>query len=273
MATKLNLLEPNSEELSIRKQCQLMNVDRNHFNYNSIGLKPDEIKIMQEIDLIYTTIPTYGYRRMWKELLNRGFELGRDRTLKYMQMMNIQAIFPKRKTSIPNSSHKIYPYLLRGLKIIRPNQVWSTDITYVRMNNSFCFLVAVIDWFSRGILSHRVSNVMTVDFCIDALEDALSKYPHPEIFNSDQGSQFTSSDFTRILLNKKIKISMDDKGRAIDNIVIERFWRTIKYEDIYVKNYLNLEEAKYGIKKYIEFYNQVRLHSALDYQTPFEVYF
>lgn len=270
--TKSNLVEKYSE-LSVRKQCELLDLSRSSLYYSPVGLRKEQIDLMNEIDLIYTEIPFYGYRKVWQELLNRGFHIGRDRTLKYMQLMGLEAIYPKPKTSIGNLEHRIFPYLLKNLKIEKPNQVWSTDITYIRMSGGFCYLVAVIDWFSRAILSYKLSNTMTIDFCIQALEEALCKYPKPEIFNSDQGSQFTSNNFTKLLLERDVKVSMDGKGRAIDNIMIERFWRSIKYEDIYIKNYLSLKEARSGIASYIDFYNNKRLHAALDYKVPFSVYF
>lgn len=266
--TKSNLIEKCSE-LSVRKQCELLDLSRSSFYYSPIGLRKEQVDLMNQIDLIYTEIPFYGYRKVWQELLNRGFHIGRDRTLKYMQLMGLEAIYPKPKTSVGNLENRIFPYLLKNLKIEKPNQVWSTDITYIRMSGSFCYLVAVIDWFSRAILSYKVSNTMTIDFCIQALEEALCKYPKPEIFNSDQGSQFTSDKFTKLLLERDVKVSMDGKGRAIDNITIERFWRSIKYEDIYIKNYSSLKEAKSGIASYIDFYNNKRLHAALDYEVPF----
>ena len=180
--TKSNLVEKCSE-LSVRKQCELLDLSRSSLYYNPIGLRKKQIELMNEIDLIYTEIPFYGYRKIWRELLNRGFHIGRDRTLKYMQLMGLEAIYPKPRTSIGNLEHRIFPYLLKNLKIEKPNQVWSTDITYIRMSGGFCYLVAVIDWFSRAILSYKVSNTMTIDFCIQALEEALHKYPKPEIFN------------------------------------------------------------------------------------------
>jgi putative transposase len=269
----LELLEPSHGELSVRQQSDLLDIPRSTVYYSPIGYSTEEISIFHEIDSIYTQYPFYGYRRIWQELLGTGFDIGRDRVLKYMQVMGIQAVFPGKRTTIPNEENKIYPYLLRGLKIDRPNLVWSTDITYVRMQNSFCYLVAVIDWFSRALLSFRLSNSMTVDFCIEALKEALSKYPNPEIFNTDQGSQFTSQEFTGVLSSESIKISMDGKGRATDNIMIERFWRSIKYENIFLQGYTTIKEARDGINSYIDFYNQKRRHSSLNYKTPFSVYF
>ncbi|MCH2227976.1 MAG: IS3 family transposase [Candidatus Caenarcaniphilales bacterium] len=220
--TKEKLLEKDSE-LSIRKQTELLEASRFKFYYQKQGFSEEDISCMHEIDLIYTKYPIYGYRRIWQELLRNGYPIGRDRVLKYMQTMGIKAIFPGKKTSVPNKAHKKYPYLLRNTVIQRVNQVWSTDITYIKLESGFCYLTAVIDWYSRRILSFRISNTMSTDFCIEALEEALDKYGFPEIFNTDQGSQFTSDAFMKILQDRKIKISMDGKGRALDNIPIERF--------------------------------------------------
>jgi len=247
-------------------------MNRSSFYYDAVGYSPETIELFNQIDKIYTELPYYGHRKVWHALLDRGFNIGRDRTLKYMQEMGIKPIYPKQNTSIPNKEHKVYPYLLRGLDINRPDQVWATDITYIRMEKGFCYLVAIIDWHSRYILSYRISTMLDTSFCIEALQEALDKYPAPEIFNTDQGCQFTSKDFTDMLKANDIQISMDGKGRAIDNIVIERFWRNIKYEDIYVREYPSLQELKRGVFNYMETYNHVRIHQSLDYQTPASVY-
>ena len=201
--------------------------------------------------------------------MNREFN--RKRFQRLMQVMGIQAIYPKPNTSKPGEGHKIYPYLLRGLKVDRPNQVWSCDITYIPLSGGFAYLIAVIDWYSRYVLSWRLSNTMTTDFCIDALEAAL-RLGKPGIFNTDQGSQFTSSDFVKILLDQKISVSMDGKGRALDNIFIERLWRSVKYEDVYIKGYRHIPEAYKGLDAYFNFYNTVRPHQSLDYLTPMRVH-
>lgn len=270
--TKINLIEKDSCEISLRKQCQILDLTRQNLYHDSILAKKD-LELMAKIDEAFTNYPIYGYRRLWKYLQKQGSKVGRDRVLRLMRLMGIKAVFPGKKTTIKNPQHKIYPYLLRDLELVNKNQVWSTDITYIKMEKGFCYLTAVIDWYSRMILSYRVSNSMSLDFCVEALKEALSKYPQPEIFNTDQGSQFTSQDFTEILLKRGVKVSMDGRGRATDNAIIERFWRAIKYEDIYLKKYESIKEVKDGVKQYIDFYNQVRQHSALNYQTPFEVYF
>ena len=226
---------------------------------------------MHRIDEINTNYPFYGNRKITATLKNEGYEIGRERVRGYMQRMGITAIYPKPSLSKANKEHKIYPYLLRGLDISFPNYVWSTDITYVKLSKGFLYLIAVIDWYSRYVLSWRLSNSMDRSFCIEALEEALGK-ANPKIFNTDQGSQFTSNEFTSILKAKKIRISMDGKGRALDNVFVERLWRTVKYEDIYIKGYQSGIEANEGLKEYFDFYNHKRIHQALNYKTPGEVH-
>lgn len=253
-------------------QCEIMALNRSTWYYEPVSYSEEELTIFNEIDKIYTDLPYYGHRKIWQELLKRGFLIGRDRTLSYMRILGIEPFYPKPNTSKRNKQHTVYPYLLRGLVIDRPNQVWATDITYIRMENGFCYLVAVIDWYSRCILSYRLSTTLDTSFCVDALNEALAKYPSPEIFNTDQGCQFTSDDFTEILLKKKIQISMDGKGRAQDNIIIERFWRSLKHEDIYLREYRSIAELKMGIAKYMITYNHIRLHESLEYETPASFY-
>lgn len=228
---------------------------------------------MHLIDGIYTRCPFYGSRRMTAQL-NRDHDeqWNRKRIQRLMRIMGIRGVAPGPDTSKPNPENKIYPYLLRGMAISQVNQVWSTDITYIPMGKGFMYLVAVIDWRSRYVLSWSLSNTLDTGFCIDALEEALSKGT-PTIFNTDQGAQFTSLAFTKVLLDKGIRISMDGRGRALDNIFVERLWRTVKYENIYMNDYQTVQELRNGIKQYFEFYNQERLHQSLDYQTPAEVHF
>lgn len=228
---------------------------------------------MDAIDKQYSQTPFYGSRRMAKALsLQFGLKINRKRIKRLMRIMGIDAIYPKPNTSKAGKGHKVYPYLLRGLSINRPNMVWSTDITYVRLKHGFAYLVAIIDWYSRKVLSWKLSNTMDTGLCLDALREALSSYGKPEYFNTDQGAQFTSEAFTKALKQHDIKISMDGKGRAIDNVFIERFWRSIKYENIYIKGYETMREAECGIADYIEFYNTERPHSWLDYETPDHTY-
>ncbi len=261
------------DELSIVEQCELLGLARSSVYYASKSEYTNEdYGIMKEIDRIYTDYPFYGHRRIYHEVLDKGYNIGRDRVLKYMEVMGISPIYPRPKTTIKNKENTIYPYLLKEVRVTRPNQVWSIDITYIPLRQGFCYMVAIIDWYSRSILSYKLSNTLDVQFCIEALSDALDMYGCPEIFNSDQGSQFTSHAFTKILLDREIQISMDSKGRATDNIFIERFWRTLKYEDIYIKNYDSMKEVKLGVKNYMLFYNFKRKHSSLDYKTPWQIY-
>lgn len=226
---------------------------------------------MRLIDEQYMETPFYGWPRMTAILQRQGYAINHKRVQRLMQKMGIQAIYPKPKTTRSNPGHKIYPYLLRDVEIVRPNQVWSTDITYIPLANGFMYLVAVIDWYSRYILDWRLSNTMDGIFCIDALEQALTG-GRPEIFNSDQGSQFTARAFTEILEAAAVRISMDGRGRALDNIFIERFWRSLKYEEVYLKNYATVPALRLGLECYFDFYNYQRPHQALDYQTPAHVF-
>jgi len=227
---------------------------------------------MNKIDKIFTESPELGYRRIYLKLLKDGLIIGRDRTLKFMRNMGICAIYPKKKTTRRNKEHKVYPYLLRGLKIARPNQVWAADITYIKMNRGFCYLIVIMDIFSRKILSYKLSNSLDSQFCIDALQETLAKYPAPEIFNTDQGCQFTSENFTKILNDKNIKISMNSKGRALDNIFVERFFRTLKYENIYIYNYESMQQLKDGLIYFFYEYNCIREHTSLANLCPEQVY-
>lgn len=273
MSQREDLIDKGILAPSIRRQCDLLEIDRSNLYYIPVGYSKDDLKIMHRMDEIHTEYPWLGYRRHHATLLREGFSIGEERTRIYMRVLDIQAIYPRKKTTIRNKDHKTYPYLLRNLDISKPNQVWATDITYIRLVKGFCYLVAIIDWHSRAILSWRLSNSLDKDFCIEALKEALAKYPAPDIFNTDQGCQFTSLEFLKILLNLGTKISMDSKGRALDNIIIERFWWSIKHENIYLNDYRDLKEVQEAIKKYMHYYNQIRLHQSLNYQTPFEVYF
>ena len=272
MNTKRQLVKDN-EDMSMVEQCGLMELSRSSFYYEPVPYSEEELNLFNEIDVVYTDKPYYGHRKIWHELLRRGLLIGRDRTLKYMQIMGLKPFYPHKGTSMPDKQHKKYPYLLKDMLICRPNQVWAADITYIRLAKGFCYLVAIIDWYSKYILSYRISTTLDASFCVDALREALGKYPTPEISNTDQGSQFTGMDYTEILLSQEIKISMDSKGRALDNVIIERFFRSLKHEDIYLKEYRCLAELKTGVAEYMFKYNHERLHEALDYRTPAEIYF
>ena len=265
--------EPGDNVPSIRRQCALIGLNRSTlYSPSKVGESEENLKLMQRIDEIYTKHPFYGSRKITAVLVREGKRVNRKRVRRLMGIMGIQSIAPKPNTSKKHPQHKVYPYLLRGVKIERVNQVWSTDITYIRVGRGFAYLVAVIDWFSRNVLSWRLSNTMDTTFCIEALEEALNKYGRPEIFNSDQGSQFTSEAFTGVLKKHDIAISMDGRGRALDNIFVERLWRSVKYEEVYIKQYQTMRDAKLGLNAYFRFYNHERPHQSLNNLTPMEIY-
>lgn len=266
------MIEPDFKEISIERQCQLLCISRSGYYYKSKGYSDKDLEIMKIIDETYTEYPFYGTRRMAKYLQDIGYSVGRKGVRRYYRIMGLEAVYPKMNLSKRNQAHKVYPYLLRGLKIVRPNQAWSADITYIRLSQGFVYLVAVIDWYSRYILSWRVSISLEHEFCVEALEEALEKHGKPEIFNTDQGVQFTSMNFTKVLIAEGIKISMDGKGRALDNVFIERFWRSLKQEKIYRITLTAVKEAKVNIAEYMQFYNEERMHQSLDYKRPVEVY-
>jgi putative transposase len=236
-------------------------------------IKEEDIKLMRYILEIHDELPFYGCRRIRYELkVKLNIRISKNKVLKLMHHLGIWAIGPKPNTSKPMKEHKKYAYLLRNIVIDQPNHVWSTDITYIETKFGFCYLVAIVDWYSRAILSYRISNTMEASFCIDALNEAIAKFGVPLIFNTDQGSQFTAASFLDVLIANNINISMDGKGRATDNVVIERFWRSIKYEDIFPKQYKTMEEVKNGVVKYIDFYNNRRPHQSLGYRNPMKIY-
>jgi putative transposase len=231
-----------------------------------------ELNLLRLLDEEYTRHPFYGSRRMKLFLKECGYSVNRKRVQRLMQQLGLVGMAPGPNTSKPHPEHTVYPYLLRGLDIIRPNQVWSTDITYIRLPRGFVYLVAVIDWYSRKVLSWRLSNTMDAGFCVDCLEEAIKNYGTPEMFNSDQGSQFTSDAFTGMLIGNGITLSMDGRGRALDNIFVERLWRTVKYEEVYLKQHHSIPSLLMGLTQYFQFYNEARWHQALGYQTPDTVY-
>jgi len=265
-------------------QCKMLGISRATHYYQPRPMRQTDIKILHAIDEIYTDNSEYGYRMIHRQLLEDGHSIGKDRVLKYMGILGIQAIYPtkKRVTSLKNSEHKIYPYLLKEywttvgktkqVQVDNPNEVWSGDITYIRTNGGFMYLAAVIDWHTRAILSYKISNTMDATLATEVLEDALSKYPAPKIFNSDQGSQYTSYEHTQMLKDHTIQISMNGKGRSIDNIAIERFFRTLKHGNIYISDYKTIKELKEGVKAYIHKYNFKRFHSSINYQKPMNLY-
>ena len=263
--------EEELSPVSVRRQCELLDLNRSSFYYDPMPVSPEDLMVMNQIDEIYTKWPFYGSRRMSRELKALGFSIGRKHTGRLMRVMGLEAVFPKPNTSKPHPDHPVYPYLLRGVNVNRTNQVWSMDITYIRLKRGFVYLAVVMDWKSRYVLSWKISNTLTSDFCVEALKEALT-YGTPEIFNTDQGSQFTSEEFVRVLKDRKIQISMAGRGRALDNIFVERLWRSVKYENVYLKGYETIPDAQMGLKEYFEFYNLKRRHQSLDYKTPWLVY-
>ncbi len=266
------MIEPNNNKISITRQCELLGINRSGYYYQPNGESSLNLEIMGYLDKQYIDTPFYGVRKMHQYILSLGYNVNIKRIRRLLRLMGIFAIYPKKRLSILDKEHKIYPYLLKGLKIIRPNQVWSTDITYIQMEKGFLYLVAIIDWYSRYIISWRISNTMDSSFCIDALQEALS-VAKPEIFNTDQGSQFTSRNFTDCLLDSNVKISMDGKGRCFDNIFVERLWRTVKYEYVYINSIQDGQELWHGLNTYFDFYNQQRFHQTLGYKKPYEVFY
>jgi len=258
--------------LSLSRQCQVLSISRSSFYYELKGESPENLALMRRIDEQFLKYPFYGSRQMVRQLRREGIYIGRHRVRRLMRLMGLQAIYQAPRTSDPHPEHRIYPYLLRNLEITRPNQVWCADITYIPVQRGFLYLVAIMDWATRHVLAWRLSNTMDACFCVEALNEALSNYGKPEIFNTDQGSQFTSYDFTGVLKATAITISMDGRGRCMDNIFIERLWRSLKYEAIYLHELTDGFKAERVIGEWIDFYNTERPHSALADQTPAEAY-
>ena len=284
LSNKKSLIESKLKIVPKARQCELLAISRSSVYYKARVMSDYNLSILNKIDEIYTENPEYGYRYIYKQLLEEGFDIGRDRVLKYMGIMGIEAIYPHKKKAVSakDAQHKIHSYLLdkywcnsgktRTVYVPNSNEVWSGDITYIRMNGGFMYLAAIIDWHSKAILSYKLSNSMDATLVTDVLKDALNKYPAPQIFNSDQGSQYTGHDHTEILKNNNIQISMNGKGRSIDNIVIERFFRTLKYNCIFINDFKNIKELKDGIENYMNKYNYQRFHSSIGYQKPMNVY-
>jgi putative transposase len=268
-------IDMKDELVATTRQCELAGVSRAtmYVRQKPKAVDEDDLRLSRLIDEEYTRHPFYGTRRMVVVISKAvGYRVNRKRLQRLMRQMGLQGMAPGPNTSRAHPQHPVYPYLLRGLEITRPNQVWSTDITYIRLANGFVYLVAVMDWYSRKVLSWRISNSMDASFCVDCLEEALRNYGKPDIFNSDQGAQFTSAAFTGVLQREEIKISMDGRGRAFDNIFVERLWRNVKYEDVYLNGYATMGELMVGLSKYFVLYNTERPHQSLDYKTPDSVY-
>lgn len=284
LSNKKDLVDSKFNAISMTRQCEMIGISRSSLYYKPKPMREYELMLLHKIDEIYTLNPEYGYRMIHRELLEDGITVGRNKVLSSMRILSISAIYPHKKklTSIKHSQHHIYEYLLKEywvqsgrtkqIYVNNPNEVWSGDITYIRMNGGFMYLAAVIDWNTKAILSYKISNSMDASLAVDVLKDALAKYPKPKIFNSDQGSQYTSCEHTQILKEHGIAISMNGKGRSIDNIAIERFFRTLKYSCIYISNFTTIEELKNGVKEYMHKYNFQRFHSSIGYQKPMNVY-
>jgi len=258
--------------LPVTRQAELLGISRGTVYYEPVGTGERDLALMAAMDDIHMKLPFYGVRRIRGELLDCGFHVGRGHVATLMRKMGIEALHPGRRLSKPAPGHKVYPYLLRDMEITRAGQVWSADITYLPMARGFCYLTAVMDWASRRVLSFRLSNTLDASFCIDALEEALGRYDAPEIFNTDQGAQFTSEGFTGLLASRGVAISMDGRGRWMDNVFIERLWRSVKYEEVYLKGYESIPEARRELAAYFDFYNMRRRHQGLKDRTPDEVY-
>lgn len=266
------VVQPEQPGLSITRQCELLSISRSSWYYEAVGESAENLELMRLIDEQFMEEPSYGVRQMARCLRRKGHWVNRKRIKRLMRKMGLMAIYQKPDTSRPHPEHKVYPYLLRGMDITEPNQVWCSDVTYIPMRNGFLYLVAIMDWASRKVLSWRLSNTLDADFCVDALKKALTKYGKPAIFNTDQGSQFTSISFTQTLKDADVKISMDGRARWIDNVMIERLWRTLKYDCVYLNAFETGSEARKGIGKWISKYNKERPHSSLDDRTPYEAY-
>lgn len=270
-AERMHRVDRDHAALSIRAQCELLEVNRSMLYHQPVGPSEQTLELLAAIDKLFTDFPFMGARRLRECLQRQGYNVSRKRVRRLMKLLGVEAIYPRPRTSIPAPGHKIFPYLLRGLDIDRPNQVWAADITYIPMRKGFVYVVAIIDWFSRLVLSWRLSNTMDSDFCVEALNDAL-RFGKPEIFNTDQGSQFTSEDFVDCLLDHGIKVSMDGRGRWMDNVMVERLWRSLKYEEVYLHAYDTVQDARASIARWLAFYNYQRPHQSLTYKTPCEAH-
>jgi len=270
---RVGLVDQDIYSPPIIVQAELLGISRSSVYFKPHGLSKEDKSLMDDIDKIYTECPFFGSRKIARVLSkNKGEKINRKRVQRLMRIMGIEAVYPKPNLSRNNHQNAVYPYLLRNLNITHPNQVWSTDITYVKMKQGFVYLVAIVDWYSRKVLSWRLSTTMETKFCIEAAKEAIDKHGTPEIFNSDQGVQFTAEEFINIWKENHVSVSMDGRGRCLDNIFVERLWRSLKYEEVYIHDYETVEQARRGIEKYFIFFNTKRVHQSLNYQTPDEVY-
>jgi putative transposase len=271
MKERRTLVEP-TVSVSMRRQCELLGVNRSSLYYEPVEPDAEELALMRRMDELHLKHPFFGSRMLTQTLKQQGLVINRKRVQRLMRLIGLESTAPKPNTSKPAPEHAVYPYLLRNLAVSRVNQVWAADITYIPMARGFAYLVAIIDWYSRRVLAWRLSNTLETRFCVEALGEALERYGQPEIFNTDQGCQFTSADFTDVLRDCGIKISMDGKGRCIDNVFVERLWRSLKYEEVYLNPYDSMSDARAGIGSYFDFFNNERPHKALGHQTPAAFY-
>jgi len=267
------MIEPAHQRLSIAAQCRLLSISRSSYYYAPVPESEETLALMRVIDAAFLDMPWYGSRQMVRHLRRGGYDVGRRRVRRLMGKMGLSPIYQRPRTSDPHPQHRIYPYLLRKLEIVRPNHVWCADVTYIPMRRGFLYLVAVMDWATRKVLAWRLSNTMDAGFCVAALEEALARFGRPEIFNTDQGSQFTSLAFTSVLRDAEVRISMDGRGRWMDNVFIERLWRSVKYEEVYLSDYGDGLDAHRGLERYFRFYNTERRHQSLQKKTPHAVHF
>jgi len=272
-AERLERVEREAPALPVARQCELLALPRSTVYYGrGSAVSEADLVLMRVLDELHLKYPFMGSRRLRDEFGKRGVTVNRKRVQRLMRLMGLEALYPRKRTSLPNKAHRVFPYLLRDLVIDRPNQVWATDITYIPMARGFLYLVAIVDWASRAVLSWRLSNTLEADFCVEALNEAIERFGVPEIFNTDQGAQFTSESFLTVLERNRIRISMDGKGRWRDNVFVERLWRSVKYEEVYLKAYDTVPEARTSLANYFDFYNHERGHQSLNRQTPWQVY-
>lgn len=272
LTKRLKLVDENDESYSVRRQCSILDLNRSSWYYEPVPLSKEDKLMMTLLDEQYTETPFWGVRNMTTHLRTLGYSIGKDHTRTLLRKLGLQAVFPKPNLSKPHPENKVYPYLLRDLDVVRPNQVWCMDITYIRLSWGFAYLVAVVDWYSRFVLAWKLSNSLEANFCVEALQEAVANYGTPDILNTDQGTQFTSQEFIGALTSHGISVSMDGRGRCMDNIFVERLWRSVKYENVYLKGYQAIPEARSGLAEYFEFYNKRRFHQSLDNKTPWQVY-
>ena len=272
-AERMEQVKREAPALPVTRQCELLALPRSTVYYErQPPVSAEDLMVMRRIDALHLRYPFMGSRRLRDELGKLGYAVNRKRVQRLMRLMGLEALYPRKRTSVPNKAHRLFPYRLRHLAIDHPNQVWAADITYIPMARGFLYLVAVVDWYSRSVLAWRLSNSMEADFCVEALEEAMVRYGKPEIFNTDQGAQFTSEAFLTVLERNQIRISMDGRGRWMDNVFVERLWRSVKYEEVYLKAYESVAEARGSLAKYFAFYNHERGHQSLNRQTPWQVY-